>query len=176
MLLFYVCVCVCVHAHCVWAHLYVCVHVHAHVLWRTCKVRGQLCGVDSLLSPLPEFWGWYLGLLVCKQMLLPAELPHWLLSNHFYMLIGIHVFVVSCDHHYHPLLRLFYFPELHLAQLSISPSQSLTPAILLSVDLATQEPHMSASAVFSFCDCVILPSTMSSNLSILLHVSELLPY
>lgn len=110
MLLFHVCVRVCVHAHCVWAHLYVCVHVHAYVLWRTCKVRGQLCGVDSLLSPLSEFWGWYSGLLVCNQMLLPAE------------------------------------------------------------------PHMSASAVFSFRDCIILPSTMSSNLSILLHVSELLPY
>lgn len=61
----------------------------------------------------------------------------------------LHAFTVSCDHHCHPLFRLFHFPKLHIAQLSISPSQPLTSAILLSVDLVTQEPHMSAiSSIF----------------------------
>lgn len=33
----------------------------------------------------------------------------------------LHAFTVSCDHHCHPLFRLFHFPKLHIAQLSISP-------------------------------------------------------
>lgn len=163
--------------HIVCGHIYMCVCMYMPMCYGE-LVRLEGSFVESILSChlyLSSGDGTQVSWFVSKCFCLPNCLTGFFLII-FTCSLVLHVFVVSCEHHYHPLLRLFHFPELHLAQLSISPSQPLTPAILLSVDLATQEPHMSASAVFSFRDCIILPSTMSSNLSILLHVSELLPY
>lgn len=127
MLLFHVCVHVCVFMHIVCGHIYMCVCMYTPMCY------GELVRSEGSFVELILFYHLYLSSgdgtqvswFVSKCLCLLNCLTGFFLIIFIGITLVLHVFVVSCDHHCHSLLRLFHFPELHLAQLSIYPSQPL---------------------------------------------------